>query len=69
MWTRRERARKRARTEQFTMKAVLMPCEVGLKSERDLLTAWYLAGVTSFMLPVVMLTVRHVNALHQYKKS
>lgn len=31
-----------------------MPLEVGLKSERGLLTAWYLAGVTPFMLPVVM---------------
>ena len=45
------------------MKAVLMPLEVGLKSERGLLTAWYLAGVTPFMLPVVMFTVRHVSAL------
>jgi len=51
------------------MKAVLMPHEVALKSERGLLTAWYLAGVTPFMLPVVMFTVRHVNALYQYKKS
>ena len=51
------------------MEAVLMPLEVGLKSEWGFLTAWYLAGVTPFMLPVVMFTVRHVNALHQYKKS
>ena len=46
-----------------------MPLEVGLKSERVFLTAWYLAGVTPYMLPVVMSTIRHVNALHQYKKS
>ena len=51
------------------MKAVLMPHEVSLKSERDLLTARHLAEVTPNMLPVVMSSVRHVNALHQYKKS
>lgn len=36
------------------MKAFLMPLEVGLKSERGLLTVSYLAGVTPFMLSVVM---------------
>ena len=51
------------------MAALPMPHEVGLETERLLLTTWDLAIVTPVVPPVVVFTVRHVNALHRYKTN